>query len=101
MSHSIEEINKHVRVYIVVFVTLAFLTVVTVGVSYLHLPIVPAIILALLIASIKATLVALYFMHLITEKKLIWTVLCVTVVCAIGLFFLPVLTTMGSSRSNF
>ncbi len=101
MSHSIEEINKHVRVYIGVFVTLAFLTVVTVGVSYLHLPVVPAIILALFIASIKATLVALYFMHLITEKKLIWTVLWVTVVCSIGLFLLPVLTTMGSSRSQF
>lgn len=53
-----------------VLAALLFLTLVTVGVSYLDLGIfnVP---LALLIASSKATLVLLFFMHLKYEGKVI------------------------------
>src|SRR6185436_17240484 len=72
------DIDKHVRIYILVFVTLMVLTLVTVSVSYLHLPIHLAIGVALLIATIKGSLVACYFMHLISEKKLIYTVLGLT-----------------------
>jgi cytochrome c oxidase subunit 4 len=71
----IEEVKKHVRIYISVFAALAVLTVVTVGVGYLHLPILPALVAALVIASIKAGLVAAYFMHLISEERVIrWLV---------------------------
>ncbi|MEX0600061.1 MAG: cytochrome C oxidase subunit IV family protein, partial [Rhodothermales bacterium] len=70
-AHNIEEVKKHVRVYISVFAALAILTVVTVGVGYLHLPILPALIAALVIASIKAGLVAAYFMHLVSEERVI------------------------------
>ena len=49
-----EEIKKHVKVYITVFAALAFLTVLTVAASYLKLPLVPAILVALFIASLKA-----------------------------------------------
>ena len=80
------DIDKHVRIYITVFVSLMVLTVVTVAVSYLHLSVVPAVALALVIATLKASLVACYFMHLISEKKLIFIVLGFTV-----LFFLFVL----------
>ncbi len=73
--HSAEEIRKHVRVYMMVFGSLAVLTVVTVAVGYLKLPIVPAMIVALFIACIKGGLVGSYFMHLITEKKLIYWLL--------------------------
>lgn len=66
-----EEVKKHVRIYISVFAALAVLTVVTVGVGYLHLPMLPALIAALVIASIKAGLVAAYFMHLISEERVI------------------------------
>lgn len=70
-----EDIKKHVRVYIAVFAALAVLTVVTVGVGYLHLPIIPALVVALLIATLKGGLVAAYFMHLISEEKVIhWLV---------------------------
>lgn len=58
-----------------VFGSLAVLTVVTVAVGYLKLPIVPAMIVALFIACIKGGLVGSYFMHLITEKKLIYWLL--------------------------
>jgi hypothetical protein len=50
-----EDIKKHVRIYITVFVALAALTVVTVGISYLHLPTHLAIILALIVATVKGS----------------------------------------------
>jgi cytochrome c oxidase subunit 4 len=62
----------------IVFGSLAVLTVVTVAVAYLDLPIWPALILALLIASVKGGLVGGYFMHLSTEKKIIYWVLMLT-----------------------
>jgi cytochrome c oxidase subunit 4 len=86
------DIDKHVRIYILVFVTLMVLTLVTVSVSYLHLPIHLAIGVALLIATIKGSLVACYFMHLISEKKLIYTVLGLTVFMFLVLLLVPVFT---------
>ena len=52
-GNSVEEIKKETRVYIMVFVALAALTVVTVGVSYLHLDFGAAVALAMLVATIK------------------------------------------------
>jgi len=90
-SHSID-FDKHVKVYITVFVSLMVLTLVTVAVSYLHLPVHQAIAVALVIATIKGSLVACYFMHLMTEKKLILWVMVLTVLFFIALIFLPVIT---------
>ena len=86
------EIDRHVRIYIGVFVALMVLTIVTVAVSYLHLPVAGAVAVALLVATIKGSLVACYFMHLISEKKLIYAVLALTVVFFIALLALPVVT---------
>ena len=86
------DIDKHVRIYITVFVALMALTIVTVGISYLHLPIAIAVIAALLVAIVKGSLVACYFMHLISEKKLIYAVLALTVVFFIALLALPAVT---------
>lgn len=86
------EIDRHVRVYISVFVALMILTVITVAVSYLHLPLAGAVAVALLVATIKGSLVACYFMHLISEKKLIYAVLALTVVFFAALLALPVVT---------
>ena len=92
MDHTTtEEIKKHVRGYVIVFVVLLALTVITVGVSYLHLSIVPAVILALAIAAIKGALVASYFMHLISEKKLVYFTLILTIVFFFTLVALPLL----------
>ncbi|MBI3194831.1 MAG: cytochrome C oxidase subunit IV family protein [Ignavibacteriae bacterium] len=88
MEHSHEEIKKHVRKYIFVFVALMALTVITVVVSYLHLTITTAVIVALFIATIKGSLVAAYFMHLISEKKVIYITLLFTVFFFIGLIVL-------------
>ena len=57
-----EEVKKHVKVYVMVFGALAVLTIVTVAVSYLDLNILPALILALIIALVKGGLVASYFL---------------------------------------
>jgi cytochrome c oxidase subunit 4 len=90
-GHSID-VQKHVRAYILVFVSLMFLTLVTVAISYLHLPVRQAIMVALLIATVKGSLVACYFMHLISEKKLILWVLVLTVVFFIVLLLVPAFT---------
>ena len=42
------------------------------------------------IAALKASLVAAYFMHLISEKKLIYAALTLTVVLFLVLMVLPV-----------
>jgi cytochrome c oxidase subunit 4 len=86
------DIDRHVRVYIIVFVALMVLTIVTVAISYLHLPVPQAVGVALLVATIKGSLVACYFMHLISEKKLIYAVLALTIVFFAVLMALPVVT---------
>lgn len=83
-----EDIKKHVRVYIMVFAALGVLTVLTVAVAYLHLSIVAAVSVALLIASVKAGLVAGFFMHLTTEKKLIYSILVLTIVFFLAMVFI-------------
>jgi cytochrome c oxidase subunit IV len=86
------DIDKHVRIYISVFVALMVLTIVTVAISRYHLPVPIAVTVALLVATIKGSLVACYFMHLISEKKLIYAVLLITVFFFIALLALPILT---------
>ena len=90
-SHAID-LDKHVRAYILVFVTLMVLTLVTVAVSRFHLPVHQAVAIALVIATIKGSLVACYFMHLISEKKLILWVMALTVVFFAVLLWIPVAT---------
>jgi cytochrome c oxidase subunit 4 len=68
------------------------LTIVTVAISRFHLPVPLAVTAALVVATIKGTLVACYFMHLISEQKLIYAVLALTVAFFIALVALPVLT---------
>jgi cytochrome c oxidase subunit 4 len=91
-DHAAADIDRHVRVYITVFVALMVLTIVTVAVSRFHLPVPIAVTVALLVATIKGTLVACYFMHLISEKRLIYAVLALTAVFFVALLALPVVT---------
>ena len=86
------DIDKHVKIYVSVFVALMVLTIITVLVSRVHLPLPIAVSVALLVAIIKGSLVACYFMHLISEKKLILAVLVLTAVFFAVLLSLPVIT---------
>ena len=90
-DHAVD-IDRHVRIYITVFVALMVLTIITVAVSYLDLSMAVAVPVALFIAIVKGSLVAGYFMHLISEKKLIYAVLVLTVVFFAALLALPVIT---------
>ena len=87
--HTHEEVQKQIKIYIRVFLALAVLTVVTVSVAYLHMPLLLAVAAALLIASVKSSLVAGFFMHLKAEKKIIYGVLLLAFVFFIVLLFWP------------
>ena len=86
------DIDKQVRIYITVFVTLMALTIITVAISRFHPPVAVAVSIAMLVATIKGSLVACYFLHLISEKKLIYAVLGLTIAFFVALVVLPVLT---------
>ena len=87
-----EDVSSHMGKYYVVFVALLCLTAVTVGVSYLHLARPLAITVALVIASVKAGMVAAVFMHLISEKKVIYAVLILTAAFFLLVLILPSIT---------
>ncbi|HEV8658126.1 MAG TPA: cytochrome C oxidase subunit IV family protein [Thermoanaerobaculia bacterium] len=89
--HSPEHIKKEIRVYLIVFGALTVLTAATVFACFgLKLPVHYAIMVALTIATMKGFLVAGFFMHLLTEKRLIYGVLILTVVFFAALLWLPV-----------
>ncbi len=85
MSDHTHDIKKEIKVYLLVFGALAVGTVITVALSYAHFPLPLAISVALLVATIKASLVACYFMHLISERKLIYVVLIIAGIAILGL----------------
>lgn len=91
-GHSPEEIRKHIRFYLGILCALGVLTLVTVLVSYWHIGPPDSqkanIIVGMIIASVKASLVALFFMHLSSERRTIYRVLVFTVIFVIGLYFL-------------
>ena len=75
-----ESIRREMRKYWYVFGGLMFWTAVTVWLCYgLKMEAHKAIAIALVVATIKGTLVAGFFMHLFSEKKLIYGVLILTV----------------------
>ena len=91
-EHSKESIQEHIRVYLMVFGALGVLTVITVLASFLEVSTSEGIFLALIIASVKASLVAGYFMHLISEKSMIISILLITVFFFFVMIFLPLIS---------
>jgi cytochrome c oxidase subunit 4 len=91
MSAGHEDMHHHVKTYIRVFVGLMVLTVITVAVSYFHLAVALAITAALIIATIKGSMVAAFFMHLKSEKPAIYWILVMMVLFWVHLMFIPVL----------
>jgi cytochrome c oxidase subunit IV len=86
-----DDFRHHVRRYLFVFYALLFGTLVTVGASYIPFGNHEVNIgVALFIASGKAFLVGGYFMHLISERKMIYGLLGFTVFFFAGLMFLTV-----------
>lgn len=90
-SHQLGE-KQNVKPYILVFVALMALTVVTVAISYLELSVVAAVTLALIVASVKGSLVACYFMHLLSEKRLVLITMFFTILGFFAVLLGPILT---------
>lgn len=74
------------KIYLLVGAALLALTAVTVGVSFIPLGGFNVVV-ALLIASIKALLVALFFMHLLYDKKIFM------IIFAVAILFLAIFIT--------
>jgi cytochrome c oxidase subunit 4 len=91
-SHdSHDDIQHHVKRYLFVFYALIVGTVLTVAASRLHIDSVAlTVAIALFIAAVKGFLVAGYFMHLISEKKMIYGILLATGFFVTGLMFLTI-----------
>ena len=82
---------SHVRRYLLVFVALIIGTIFTVWASYIRFPSREInIAVALIIASCKAFLVAGFFMHLVSERKMIYGILGFTVFFFTGLMALTI-----------
>jgi cytochrome c oxidase subunit 4 len=96
-AHDPVDVDRHVRAALLVFGCLLVLTGFTVSAWTLHLPTRAAIALALLIALVKGSLVACWFMHLISEKRFIYWVLALTASLFLPLLLFPVLTS-GAAR---
>jgi caa(3)-type oxidase subunit IV len=89
MEHGHEDLQKHVRKYFKIGVILCVFTIITVGLSFVELPTHNLnIIVGMIVATFKAALVALIFMHLNHEASLIYKILLFTTVFVTGLFVL-------------
>ena len=90
-----KDLNHHITNYRNVFIYLLIGTVLTVGASYIEFnvkdSIAGAIFVGLTIATIKGYLVAANFMHLNSEKKMIYWILILTVFFLGLLLFIPLL----------
>jgi cytochrome c oxidase subunit 4 len=88
-----EHVHKSIKTYWKVFAALTIGTVLTVAAARFHMPVIAAAIgIAVLIALVKGSLVAGYFMHLFSEKRLIYAVLALTAVFFIALIALVMWT---------
>jgi caa(3)-type oxidase subunit IV len=90
-EQTVEEMRHHVRRYLIVGVALAIGTGLTVWDSLFNFGSREInIVVALMIASCKGCLVAGFFMHLISERKMIYSVLAVTAFFFAALMYLTV-----------
>jgi len=89
-----EAIKKSVRTYVMIGAAMLSGTVITVEVNQVHLAIPLAITMALIIATVKGSMVASVFMHLSHEKKWIYGALLLTLLGFIILMTVPGFTVM-------
>src|SRR5471030_2948688 len=85
-------IKKTIRTYWMIGAALFVFTGITVAVNQLHLAVPLAITIALIIATMKGSMVASVFMHLSHERKWIYGALILTVVGFVILMAVPSLT---------
>jgi caa(3)-type oxidase subunit IV len=89
-------VKKTIRTYMFVGAALLVFTGITVAANQLHLAVPAAITVALVIATMKGSMVASIFMHLSHEKKWIYGALALTVLGFIILMTVPMFTLMDT-----
>ena len=77
------DLKSQVKKHFMVAGILIAMTFITISVSHTHA------LLALSIALVQAALIALFYMHLISERHLIINILVLTFTFILGLFLLP------------
>jgi caa(3)-type oxidase subunit IV len=90
------DVKQSIRKYLMIGAALYAFTVITVAVNQVHLAVPLAITVALIVATIKGSMVASVFMHLNHEKKWIYGALLLTVAGFIVLMSVPLFTTMDT-----
>lgn len=92
MSHNdAHHAHKGIKMYILVFAALIIGTIITVAAWKIHMPTVfLTVLVALIIASVKASLVAGWFMHLASEQKMIYAILALTAFFFAGMMTLTI-----------
>ena len=92
MTDAHSDVSKHVRLYMGVLAALALFTVLTVAAAHFDASVSVHVAIALLIATVKGSLVAAVFMHLKQEKAVaLWGVLLLCAIFVIVLLAIPVL----------
>jgi cytochrome c oxidase subunit 4 len=87
-----EAIKKTIRTYWMIGAALFVFTGITVAVNQVHLAVPLAITIALIIATMKGSMVASVFMHLSHERKWVYGALILTVIGFIILMTVPMFT---------
>jgi caa(3)-type oxidase subunit IV len=90
------EVKKSIRTYITVGLALLVFTGITVAANRFHFGVPVAVTVALLIATMKGSMVASIFMHLSHEKKWVYGALILTVLGFLILMTVPMFTVADS-----
>ncbi len=68
--------------YLAVFFTLAVLTAIEIGLTFINMPRGLLVMMLVVLAFVKVGLVALYFMHLVSEKVLLKAIVAIPLIVA-------------------
>ncbi|MCG3197692.1 MAG: cytochrome C oxidase subunit IV family protein [Candidatus Omnitrophica bacterium] len=89
---TVETVHRQARLCAGVFVALLCLTGITVAASFWHIGHAANVILALAIATVKAALVAIFFMHLLGEQRYVRAMAALAAILLFALIALVVWT---------
>ncbi len=94
-SSNSEDVSKMVVVYKKLFLVLAVITALGIGIAYLHVPVWVAILIAFIIMAIKGKVVIDAFKHLIVGRNLILVLFGLTAIFFVAVIILPLLNHEG------
>jgi caa(3)-type oxidase subunit IV len=90
------EVKKSIRTYVMIGLALLAFTGITVAANQFHFGVPVAVAVALIIATMKGSMVASVFMHLSHEKKWVYGALILTVLGFLILMTVPSFTNADS-----